>query len=240
MLAFSLVHGVWVKSPRRSRFLVISPGLCLYLTNSSNRVYYSVIPSTVDFYMAYFVIIFRVLLVYNIIVILLPLIRKQDTFSDIPLTPSQRSLLGLNPNDNPPAPPGTQYITPPRYPRSSTPRNFGTPGSSRSDSRSTSGSPLSRKGSPSIGQQSRNLSGSPSASPLWQRAVGGGPRDSSRRHSYGSPSPLGPGLVEPKGGSVFGPPATPSPTTRRDASVGLNNKWLYERGRASPGRSFLD
>ena len=239
MSVFSSVHGVWGKSQRLSKFLIISPEICVNLTHFSENIYYSVIPSAADFYTAYFVLFFRVLLVYNIVVTLLPLIRKQDTFSDIPLTPSQRSLLGLNPNDTPPAPPGAKYITPPRYPRSSTPRSFGTPGSNRSDSKSTSGSPLSRNGSPSLGQQSRNLSGSPSASPLWQRVVGGGPRDSLRRNSYGSASPLGPGFVEPKGGSVFGAPATPSPTTRRDASVGLSSRWLYERGKASPGRNFL-
>ena len=78
---------------------------------------------------------------------------------------------------------------------------------------------------------------SPSASPLWQKTLGGGGsggRDSLRRHSYGSPSPLGPG-VGIKDGSVFGVPGTPSPSTGRGASVGLNNRWLYERGRASPG-----
>lgn len=68
---------------------------------------------------------------------------------------------------------------------------------------------------------------------MWQKAVEGS-RDSMRRHSYGSPSPLRSGL----GGrdmSLLGTPSTPSPPVGRGASVGLNNKWLYERGRANPG-----
>jgi len=34
---------------------------------------------------------------------------------------------------------------------------------------------------------------------------------------------------------VFGAPSTPSPTAGRGASVGLNSKWLYEKGRRSSG-----
>lgn len=57
-----------------------------------------------------------------------------------------------------------------------------------------------------------------------------------RRSSYGSPSPLGPGLGgSVLGGSVFGAPSTPSPTAGRGASVGLNSKWLYEKGRRDSG-----
>lgn len=54
---------------------------------------------------------------------------------DIPLTPGQRALLGLDPNATPPLTPGQQYVTPPRYQRS----RGGTPVSAR---RSLPGSPL--------------------------------------------------------------------------------------------------
>ena len=75
-------------------------------------------------------------------------------------------------------------------------------------------------------------------SPLWQKAVEG------RRGSFGSGSPLGKssgGAGSVLGGSVFGAsvlgkPSTPSPSqVGRGSSVGLNSKWLYERGRASFG-----
>lgn len=164
---------------------------------------------------------------------LLPLVRGKDNLVDIALTPSQRALLGLDPNATPPMTPGTQYVTPPRYPRSSTPRN-GTPGSRSS---SAANSPLSQKGSPSFGKLGSESPFTPSASPLWQKAVGGF-RDSGRRHSYGSPSPLGQSMSG-KEMSALGAPNTPTPSTGRGASVALNSRWLYERGRGSPGSRGL-
>lgn len=190
----------------------------------SSNTYYSWIPPIADIYTHYPTLILRLLLVFNIFVALLPLYHRRDPLTDIPLTPTQRSLLGLDPTATP-ASPLTQYVTPPRYPRSSTPRSS-TPGS-------RTGSPVSRKGSP---RQASNSPFAPSPSPLWQNSIGG-LKDSSRRHSYGSPSPLGPGLGG-KDGSVFGTPRTPSPSVGKGASVGLNNRWLYERGRASPGRAI--
>ena len=154
---------------------------------------------------------------------LLPLVKTNDELTDIPLTPTQRALLGLDPNATPPPTPGTKYITPPRYPRSPTPRTI-SPVNRNSNSFST---PISQ--SPSHGRQRSN---SPTASPLWQQATGN-PRDPARRSSYGSPSPLGPGLGG-REGSVMGVPNTPSPTGR-GATVGLNSKWLYNKGRSSPG-----
>lgn len=154
---------------------------------------------------------------------------KEDNLTDIDLTPSQRALLGLDPNAAPPATPATQYITPPRYPRSSTPRND----SSGSWRGSNADSPISRQGSPSLGRQGSESPFSPSPIPMWQKAIGGS-RDMVRRHSYGSPSPLGLGRGG-KDASVLGVPSTPSPSTGRGSSVVLNNRWLYERGRVSPG-----
>ena len=158
--------------------------------------------------------------------------KSKDDVSDIPLTPTQRALFGLDPATQPMTP-ASPYVTPPRYPRSSTPRR------SNSNSRSSSyaNSPLSGKGSPSLGRQGSASPFSPSATPLWQKAVGGA-RDSTRRHSFGSQSPLGPGFGG-KDASVLGFPSTPSPSTGRGASVGLNSRWLYERGRASPSSRSL-
>lgn len=164
----------------------------------------------------------RAVLLFNIIKALLPLIRrirKKDDLVDIPLTPSQRSLLGLDPQATPSTTPDTQYVTPPRYPRSSTPRS-GTPGSRGS---SPAASPLSRNGSPSIPQ-------SPSVNALRQKTIASSKEP--RRYSYGMPSPLGQGSGNDI--SVFVPPSTPSPSGR-GAGVPLNSRWLYERGRTSSG-----
>ncbi len=163
---------------------------------------------------------------------LLPLLKSTDEIADIALTPTQRALLGLDPNATPPPTPGTQYVTPPRYPRSPTPRNISP--ATGSGGGSPFSTPISR--SPSFGRQRE--SSPPSGSPLWQKALGG--TNINRRSSYGSPSPLGPGLGgnfmggSVLGGSVFSAPNTPSPTNGR-ASVGLNSKWLYEKGRSSLG-----
>ncbi|KAI9878415.1 MAG: hypothetical protein M1830_000935 [Pleopsidium flavum] len=185
-------------------------------------------------YPQHIVFVFRLLLVYNIAVALYPLIRRRDDLHDIPLTPSQRALLGLDPNATPPMTPGAQYITPPRYPRSSTPLS-GTPGSRSSSHWS---SPLSGRGNVSIGRTGGEQSFSPSGSPLLHKAIAGGPKDLTRRHSYGSPSPLGPN-INGRGMSILGGPNTPSPTMGKGASVGLNSRWLYEKGRGSPGSRGL-
>ncbi|KAL6722313.1 hypothetical protein ACLMJK_001420 [Lecanora helva] len=169
-------------------------------------------------------LLFYLLGFYNIAIAILPLVKNIDELPDIPLTPTQRSLLGLDPRATPPPTPGTQYITPPRYPHSQTPRNI-SPATRSSSAYST---PIT--GSPSFGRQ---LSDSPTGSPLWQKAVGR-TREPVRRSSYGSPSPLGPGASNREGG-MLSAPSTPSPTTGRGASVGLNSKWLYNKGRSSSG-----
>ncbi|KAL8941309.1 MAG: hypothetical protein Q9216_002328 [Gyalolechia sp. 2 TL-2023] len=177
--------------------------------------------------------------VCNIVIALYPLYKGQDNVPDIPLTPSQRALLGLDPNATPPPAPGTLYITPPRYARSTTPRD-GSSASNRSNrsNRSSAGNTsISRKErsseSPLFGRSWSDSPFSPSASPLWQKGALGSGRDS-RRESLGLPSPLGPG----KNDSRWCLPSTPSPVTGKGqgASVGLNNRWLYQRQRTGSGR----
>lgn len=137
-----------------------------------------------------------------------------------------------------------QWITPPRYTRS----RSGTPQSPASSLRAqVSGSPSS--GSLFGGTPQREGSGSPfspgsyspsSLTPLRSGAGGGGER---RRLSYNArSSPLGVGEFDagttgfPSGGEGTST-GTPSRKGNR-ASVGLNNKWLYEKGmsKGSPRR----
>lgn len=178
-------------------------------------------------YPFYIMLVLRILLLLNIGVALLPLFRRKDDLADIPLTPSQRVAMGLDPNVATPQIPGSSYVTPPRYARS-------TPRSSRSNTgdRKPNQSPLSGRSSP-LGMSS-NSPFSPSASPLLQKAVGGSV--ATRRLSYDRQSPLGASLFADSSSSNT--PGTPTPAPAK-ASVGLNNRWLYERGRASPGRGLF-
>ena len=219
------------RKPRHLKVII-----CCWCTGECSRFHHRfswyglVVPESAQGYVPYVRLSLVLLFVYNILGTLAPIMRPKDNLTDIPLTPTQRAALGLDPNVTaPPLPKNTvsPYITPPRYSRSPTPRKS----SSGSRSRSPAGSPGSRLESSLLKRQGSDSSFSPSHSPLWQKAVGGN-RDSSRQHSYGSPSPLGPGSG--KDVSILGAPSTPSPSTGRGASVALNSKWLYERGRASP------
>ncbi|KAL8784984.1 MAG: hypothetical protein Q9213_003645 [Squamulea squamosa] len=185
-------------------------------------------------YLRAFIFYSSLLPVYNIAIALWPLYRGHDPVSDIPLTPSQRALLGLDPNAAPPPTPGAQYVTPPRYARSPTPRNESS-ASNRSRHSSVGKTPFTRKELSSESSLFGNSENpfSPSASPLWQKSMLGSGRDTRRRSSMGTPSPLGPGKDS---GSLW-MPNTPSPVTGKGgASVGLNNRWLYERGRTDSER----
>jgi len=166
----------------------------------------------------------HVLFVYNIIVALFPLFRSPDEIQDIPLTPAQRKLLGLPPSSKP-ATPDTKFVTPPRYARTPTPVS-GSPGSRGN----YSNSPLSGKGSPLAGSVSGSPF-SPVASPLLQKAMGGGGMNGTRRHSYGS-SPLNPSARM----NIPEMPGTPSPAAKAP-TVGLNSKWLYDKGRRNSGNN---
>ncbi|KAI9712384.1 MAG: hypothetical protein M1820_001597 [Bogoriella megaspora] len=176
-------------------------------------------------YYIYVLWAFRAMLLYNVGIALSPLVMPKDDLSDIPLTPAQRKLLGLAPALSP-APPGSQYATPPRFPRS-------TP---RSSERATAGSPLSGRSSPGAGSPS----GSPysaAPSPLLQKAVNG---SATRRLSYGTPSPLSISRVASESSLEQSKlPSTPTPASANRSSVGLNNKWLYDRGRSNSRSSLF-
>lgn len=172
--------------------------------------------------------ILQAVFAYNIVFACWPLFRAKDDLSDIPLTPAQRRLLGLPPSSKPPTP-GSQYITPPRYARTPTPLS-GSPASRGS----YSNSPIS--GSPGQGNRSGSPF-SPSASPLLQKAMGGAGLNNSRRHSYGSGSPLGPAASRMS--LLEATPGTPSPINTKGASVGLNNRWLFDKGRRNSATTRL-
>lgn len=180
----------------------------------------------------------RSLLVVNIGVALLPLARRYypDDIADIPLTPSQRQSMGLDPNVATPQTPGSayaspNYVTPPRYQKS-------TPRSSFSNSADRTGqSPLSGSPRASMAKSTSNSPFSPNTgSPLFQKALGGG--SATKRLSYDSRgSPLSSSLFGDS--SASNTPGTPTPGTGK-ASVGLNNKWLYEKRRDSPRSSLFN
>ncbi|TQS38247.1 hypothetical protein Golomagni_01255 [Golovinomyces magnicellulatus] len=149
-------------------------------------------------------------LLYNIFTASLPLFRQADDLKDIPLTPAQRKLLGLQPVSVA-AVSVSEYNTPPKYARTSSPL-------SRSPSNNEKNTMLS-----SPWNDSPVTSGLP-AIPL--SLLGGLSRGSNQRSSFGS-STLSPVF---KGSQDL--PGTPTPSAPK-VGVGLNNKWLYDRGRNS-------
>lgn len=170
-------------------------------------------------YAKYAYLVMQAFPLVNIALASMPLLRKSDDCSDIPLTPSQRKLLGL-PASSLAASPDAVFSTPPRYSR--TPSISG----SVSSRNAVSGSPLSGRASPVP-----LMSPSP-ASPLLQKAVNG---TIPRRSSFSSPSPLGVSTSS----SLFPESPSPSPVGMgKRSSVGLNNKWLYDRGRRASGQNW--
>lgn len=183
----------------------------------------------------YLVWLLRAVLAVNGSVTLLPLFRSRDDVADIPLTASQRALLGLDPTVSTPG----SYITPPRYARSATPRS--------GDKPLYAGSP----GSPSpfassLGFRETSSPYSPIASPLLQKAVSG-----RRKNSFSgsqSAATTGRELYESLGrdnkDSSIAIPGTPTPLGGgKGPSVALTSRWLYERnrrnsGHGSPGKVY--
>lgn len=165
----------------------------------------------------------RILFVINVVIALLPLFRPKDDLSDIPLTPTQRALLGLDPSNTPPATPGTQYITPPKY-RLSSPARAASPASRNSSPNSANG-----------GSAGRRTSYSPTNSPLFYKAMPNGNREGGRRQSFGSSS-----MGSPLRDSILGRlPTSPSPSGSKASGSGLNNKWLYEKSRGASSSGLL-
>jgi nucleoporin POM34 len=189
-------------------------------------------------YTAYILHAVQLLLLINMAITLAPIFRRPDACEDIPLTPQQRHALGLPPMSRPATPQEeAQYVTPPRYSRSATPRSsFGSAGSFADSMRvQARASPLSGRGSPNLdssitlpfGSARRgSSSGSPfSASPLKDKIFN--TSELGRRGSFGSSR----GSLM---GGDFDQMNSPGAKSGR-ASVGLNSKWLYQKGRNSPG-----
>ncbi|KAM0457939.1 hypothetical protein ACHAPV_006484 [Trichoderma viride] len=170
----------------------------------------------------------------------LPLVRPKDELSDIPLTATQRKLLGLKPALVT-ATPDAKFSTPPRYSR--TPSMAGSVGSRAS----YNGSPLEGRGSPVPFSPSQSFAGSvsqfspnPMGSPLSQSVNG----MSHRTSPFGSPSAFsssfnGGNFGASTSSNVFSDPASQSPSAGKRTSIGLNSKWLYEKGRKSSGSTWV-
>lgn len=218
---------IWVlQATAKTRFLQHMYGPSESL--NSHMLTSARLPPIVRNYLDWACILFHVVPIMNIIFALMPLIRKEDDLSDIPLSEEQRRLLGLAPLAGSPKT-DEKYATPPRYSR--TPSIAGSIGSNRS----YTSSPLSGKGSPLI-YGSGGASGSPYSplgTPLFKRGLD--MSTNGRRSSIGSGSPFGASTST----NPFPEPVSPTPAGGKRTSVGLNNKWLYERGRRSSGSAFL-
>lgn len=204
---------------------------CISSHKKANQIF-SVTPSFLQ-YLTWAWSIFQILPVVQIIIACLPLMRAKDDLSDIPLTAAQRQLLGLPPSANVPKS-DVKYSTPPRYSR--TPSMAGSVGSRGSYTHS----PLSGRGSPALGK-SFGINGSPYSpmdSPQQQQRASFG---ESRRSSFSSTSNFGASTfgASTSGANLFGDPASPSPATGKRTTVGLNSKWLYEKGRRSSGSAWV-
>ncbi|GAB1739543.1 hypothetical protein NU219Hw_g4493t1 [Hortaea werneckii] len=202
-------------------------------------------------------LLLRAFLTLNIALSLAPLFRPQDPCDDIPLTDSQRYHLGLPPRTRPATPmEEKEYVTPPRYSRNtSTPhsdrggnisRPFASPSSeSPLGTRSAGASPLDssllgRGGSPF------GAATSPRRPSPRHRASSQGLTPQRKSSPLGGLNPDGEGFgsssswVGGGGGGCSTIGTTPTKSTGATtttpvgkASVGLNSKWLYEKGRGS-------
>lgn len=188
----------------------------------------------------------RIVLLYNMGESTYRLLRPEPDFSDLPLNPMQRQLLGLAPNVDSHATAGG-YITPPRYPRSppSSPSSTfgGSPGPS-SNGISSSSAALSTTTSSSSPRHtfSSATDGPMTPSPL-RSTTRGGTMAQSLGFSVWSDT-----TVSPQN-SIFN---TPSPKNRTGQGLGLGygnasgavgpsgvpmgNRWVYEKmGRRGEG-----
>ncbi|KAK1538440.1 nuclear pore complex component [Colletotrichum paranaense] len=220
-------------SEKNVRRIALNVGflLSLWLSQIFSRSYVPAqwFSSSLRSYLGWAYYLVQLIPLVNIGMAMLPLLRSADDLSDIPLTPAQRQLLGLPPSSAA-ATPDAVYSTPPRYSR--TPSLAGSPASNRS----FSGSPLSGRGSPALGSSFNGNGQSYSPSPLHNSpSKFSASLNSNRRSSFGSST----NLAASTASSLFPDPGTPSPSTGKRTSVGLNNKWLYERGRRSSGGTWM-
>ncbi|KAH8664107.1 nuclear pore complex component-domain-containing protein [Xylariales sp. PMI_506] len=211
--------------------------LAVFASKAIARKYLPTPSPSVASTLAYVYYIVLLIPLVNITLACLPLVRPKDDLSDIPLTPGQRKLLGLAPSSAPPTP-GSVYSTPPRYLR--TPSMSGSTGGSRRsfsnlESPSIFRSPMETNGGGNLGNIGSGYS--PAGSPLIQKAMNG-----ARRSSFGSSgSMMGKSFGASTASSIFGgvpDSPSPSPANGKRSSVGLNNKWLYERGRRTSGNAW--
>ncbi|KAK6439420.1 hypothetical protein LTR95_004368 [Oleoguttula sp. CCFEE 5521] len=204
---------------------------------------------------SYALLVLRALLLAALAFSARPLWRTPDTCEDIPLSAPQRHALGLPPLSRPATPQEeAQYVTPPRYSRSNSPSLHD---SMRAQAR---GSPLSGRGSPLDSSLRRHSSGygSPLESFLPSQSSSASPSGLQRQRSgSGSGSPYSPlphriqssssandllrrssfGIDSPRRETESYERGSASPGglgKSGRASVGLNSKWLYQRGRGSP------
>lgn len=233
---FLSIYGNSITSTvRLLEYAAYVPGLTFIiqlLTNLSPSTPINTVVRAVP-YSDWLIVLLRLAFAINIFSALLPLIRRYypDDIADIPLTPSQRASMGLKTDVLSPQTPGSayqspNYVTPPRYQRS-TPRSGSFSAQDRGSQSPLSGSPrggfaLSTSNSPFSPSTNNNT-----GSPLFQKALNG---SATKRLSYGGGS-FDSSLFGDSSSSAV--PGTPTPSTGK-ASVGLNNKWLYEKRRDSP------
>lgn len=196
---------------RRGNLLFYTPPCLSYCAFANftflviSEILLSLTPSSPTFhqYFSYILWAARFVLAFNIVESITQLLSPADEFTDIPLTPDQRKLLGLNPNTPLSASASMgNIVTPPRYTKSTPSSRTGSP----SFGASTSGSPtLQRKSAPQT---------PPAISPSPLRMGGGLERRQS--NGFGSPN--------------VGLHSGGSPGVKlAGASVVPGNKWLYEK-----------
>lgn len=153
-------------------------------------------------------------MLYNIVEATSRAFRKQDDFTEIPLTPKQRTLLGLDPDKATTV--NGQILTPPRYPRSTPTSRSATPVQSGSPSLFSS----SPRGTPTPLGRTGAQTPPPGGSPF--RVL------TDRRNSFGS-------STASSNGRSVALPATPSPTGKTGhglasgSSVLPGNRYYYEK-----------
>lgn len=184
------------------------------------------LPDSARPYLTWVWVFVQIIPILNIMSACMPLVRREDDLADIPLTSAQRKLLGLPPTSAAPTP-DANYSTPPRYSR--TPSIAGSVGSRGS----YASSPLSGRGSPALQGGGSGSPYSPVGSPLYKKGLD--ISTNGRRSSIGSQNPFATSTST----NLFSDPGTPSPSGGKRTSVGLNSKWLYERGRKSSGSAWL-